>query len=379
MTGITIRGLSKRYGSKTAIHDLSLDVDEGELLVLLGPSGCGKSTLLRCIAGLERPEAGSIDLGDVAVFDARSGLSVPPNRREIGFVFQSFALWPHMTVEQNVSYPLRARGQLKSRRHRVAEVLDGVRCSELAGRLPSELSGGQQQRIALARALVSEPRVMLLDEPLSNLDALLRVELRQQLREVHRRFRFTAVFVTHDQSEAMHVGTRVALMRDGELEQIGRPREIYDHPSTPYAARFLGVRNMFPIRRDGARWHAAFGALPAPVEASIPGDARDVELAFRSRDVLLTPVRDPVPANSVELGRSLIDDVIYFGDHVEYTMRLGAATLEATRTSDHEAVVAEGEVVVSVPMDRLLLYVDGRLAGVPVRAAGSRDEVVAAR
>jgi iron(III) transport system ATP-binding protein len=360
---IAVENVTKTFGSKVAIDDLSLAVDPGELLVLLGPSGCGKSTLLRCIAGLEQPDRGTVRLGDRVVLDRDAGVAEPPNRREVGFVFQSFALWPHMTVRQNIAYPLRAQRLFKQHRNRIDEVLAGVRCTELADRYPSQLSGGQQQRIALARALVAEPRVMLLDEPLSNLDALLRLELRHQLREIHQRFGFTALFVTHDQAEAMHVGTRIALMRDGRIEQVGLPREVYERPATPYAAEFLGVQNLVPFHRANGRWESAMGPLPAVLAESVRSATDAVELGFRAQDISLAPVgaAEGVDPRWVEVGRGVVDDLVYLGDHVESQVRMGAVTVQARLPRSEDRFTPGAEVAVRVPASCALLYSDGIL------------------
>jgi iron(III) transport system ATP-binding protein len=245
-TLVSVRDLSKSFGRRgkevQVLRDVQLDVTDGELLVLLGPSGCGKTTLLRSLVGLERPDSGRIDLGGACVVDAERGIFVPPYRRDVGMVFQNYALWPHMKVRKNVAYPLRSRGRSAAiHEGRVEEVLDIVQCGHLADRYPPELSGGQQQRVSLARALAARPALLLLDEPLSNLDALLRVELRAQLRLLHRELRFTGVHVTHDQEEAIALGTRVAVMNAGRVEQIGDPIEVYRAPATEYVADFLVV------------------------------------------------------------------------------------------------------------------------------------------
>ena len=224
MSSVSIHGLSKHFGGKTpttAIDDLNLEIELGEFLVLLGPSGCGKTTTLRCIAGLETADAGSIAFGDHTVFDAARHVDVPPNKRNIGMVFQSYALWPHMTVRKNVSYPLRAR-KIKGKQATewVEEVARLVDTKELLDRYPAQLSGGQQQRVALSRGLVARPDLVLFDEPLSNLDARLRDLVRTEIYELHARLKFTAVYVTHDQSEAMALGDRLAIMRRGAIASL---------------------------------------------------------------------------------------------------------------------------------------------------------------
>ncbi len=254
---VSVRDLSKSFGRRRkeiqVLNNVELEVTDGELLVLLGPSGCGKTTLLRSLVGLDRPDTGRIDLGGTCVVDTDRGVFVPPYRRNVGMVFQNYALWPHIKVRGNVAYPLRSRGQGAAlRQGRVEEVLDIVQCGHLADRYPPELSGGQQQRVSLARALAARPALLLLDEPLSNLDALLRVELRAQLRLLHRNLRFTGVHVTHDQEEAIALGTRVAVMNAGRIEQIGDPVEVYRAPATEYVADFLGARNRIPLAADNS-------------------------------------------------------------------------------------------------------------------------------
>lgn len=242
----------------TPIDDVTLTIDRGEFLVLLGPSGCGKTTLLRCVAGLETPDSGSIDIGGRRVF-GRNGsrsVTVPPERRGLGMIFQSYALWPHLTVARNVAYPLEAAKVPKAeRRERVAQALDLVGVSEVSEQLPGRLSGGQQQRVALARALVGEPELILFDEPLSNVDAKVREELRLHLLEMQRRIGFTAVYVTHDQVEAMELADRIAVLRDGKIAQLDAPAVVYDRPVSRYVAKFIGTANELTaevVERDAA-------------------------------------------------------------------------------------------------------------------------------
>src|SRR6478609_10501313 len=259
MSRVRIEGLVKHFDGKPptkAIDDIDLEIAEGEFLVLLGPSGCGKTTALRCLAGLERPDQGRITFGDTEVFDAARRLNRPPNKRSIGMVLQSDALWPHMKVRKNIAYPLKAR-KLKQglREGWVEQAAAQVDCSALLDRYPAQLSGGQQQRVALARGLVARPELVLFDEPLSNLDARLRDQVRAELHELHTRLGFTAVFVTHDQSEALALGDRLAVMRAGRLEQYGTPDEVFEHPVSEYVAEFLGMTNQLVFERhDGAWW-----------------------------------------------------------------------------------------------------------------------------
>jgi putative spermidine/putrescine transport system ATP-binding protein len=235
---LSVRRLKKSFGAVVAVRDVSLDAAPGEFLSLLGPSGCGKSTVLRIVAGLLPPDAGQVVLAGEDI----TGVAV--HRRNLGLVFQSYALFPHMTVADNVAFGLRRRGLAETEwRPRVERMLDLVRLGSLGARYPRELSGGQQQRVALARALVPEPRVLLLDEPLSNLDALLRDEMRVELKRLQERLGTTMIFVTHDQAEALILSDRVAVMQGGRVEQIGRPEEVYRRPATPFVARFLGRAN----------------------------------------------------------------------------------------------------------------------------------------
>ncbi|MCS7240481.1 MAG: ABC transporter ATP-binding protein [Candidatus Bipolaricaulota bacterium] len=245
MARLEVENLCKRFGSVVAVDGVSFSVDAGEILVLLGPSGCGKTTVLRCIAGLERPDGGDIRL------DGQNILDLPPEKRDVGLVFQNYALFPHLTVEGNVSYGLRhGRYRLprQARRAKVAALLDLVGLSGYERRKPHELSEGQKQRVALARALAVEPKVLLLDEPLSALDAALRKELRRELHRILKGKGITAVYVTHDQEEALVLGDRVGVMREGKLEQVDPPRRLYGRPRTVFVAQFLGRANLWPAR-----------------------------------------------------------------------------------------------------------------------------------
>ena len=243
---VKVRDLRKRFGDLAAVDGVSFEVGEGHTLALLGPSGCGKTTILRSIAGLETPEYGSIEIGGRAVFDGASRINLLPEERELGIVFQSYAVWPHMSVADNVGFPLRVRGVAKAERTaRVDRILEIVGLSAARNKPAPELSGGQQQRVALARALVHEPRLVLFDEPLSNLDAQLRDQMRLELKVLQDRLRFTAIYVTHDQAEAFALAESVVVMNRGRIETIGSPREVFRRPRTPFVARFLGL-NVWP-------------------------------------------------------------------------------------------------------------------------------------
>lgn len=244
MARVLLKGIQKSYGDNPVVRSLDLEVEEGEVLALLGPSGCGKTTTLRMVAGLEQPSGGEIRIGEEVV--SGPGRFVPPELRRLGMVFQSYAVWPHRTVRENVAYPLRLQGAADLE-PRVDQALDAVKLSGLGERYPNQLSGGQQQRVALARALVAEPRVLLLDEPLSNLDAHLREQMRDEIRALVKRRGITVLFVTHDQEEALGLADRVAVMHQGRVEQHAAPERLYDEPATVFAARFVGRQSELPL------------------------------------------------------------------------------------------------------------------------------------
>src|SRR6266849_2779031 len=266
---ISIRNLTKRFGATTALANVSLEVLPQELFFLLGPSGCGKTTLLRLIAGFYQPDGGELFLGD------KSMNGVPPHRRNTGMVFQNYALWPHLTVAENVAYGLEVRAVgAPEKQQRVAEALAIVQMEKYAERAPNQLSGGQQQRVALARALVIKPDVLLLDEPLSNLDAKLRLEMREEIRRIHDQTRITTIYVTHDQKEALSLADRIAVMREGAIEQLGDPRAIYRSPANRFVADFIGETNWLPAevqRRsdDEVIVKTDFGEFHAPPDAKL--------------------------------------------------------------------------------------------------------------
>ncbi len=244
MPELVVENIQKRLGQTAVLRGVSFHLNQGEILALLGPSGSGKTTLLRSVAGLERPDAGRIELGGKVIFDAASQFEVPAERRGLGLVFQSYAIWPHRTVYENVAYGLRLRQvEEKEMRRRVGEVLEQLGLKEMASRYPHQLSGGQQQRVALARALVYSPPVLLLDEPLSNLDAKLREEARAWLRELIKQTKSSALYVTHDQIEALAIADRILLLEDGQIQQEGTPEQIYAQPANRFVAEFMGSNN----------------------------------------------------------------------------------------------------------------------------------------
>ncbi len=289
MADVRIAGLEKRYGDHLVLPGLDITVADGECFTLLGPSGCGKTVLLRLVAGFEAPSAGTVAIGGVAMADAAAGTMVPPNQRGLGMVFQDYAVWPHMNVTDNVAYPLKLAGvPAEEMRRRASAAVAMVGLGGLEKRLPSELSGGQQQRVALARALVSEPRLLLLDEPLNNLDANLREEMRFEIKALQRKLGVTVFYVTHDQEIALGISDRLAVMdASGRLRQIGTPEEIYEHPADAFVFGFLGVSNFLPMRKGADGWLA--GAALAPWSGIPPDCGGDVcRAGFRPSDVILS-------------------------------------------------------------------------------------------
>ncbi len=300
MAELHIENLSKHYGGSLAVDNLNLKVESGELITLLGPSGCGKTTSLRMIGGFLRPNQGNIRIaGKVAN-------NIPPYKRDIGMVFQNYALFPHLTVEQNVEFGLKMRKLPgPERKQRVTDILKLVGLDHLAGRRPSQLSGGQQQRVALARALVINPAVLLLDEPLSNLDARLRVQLREDIKRLQREFRVTTILVTHDQDEALSMSDRIVVMNNGRVEQIATPRELYDYPATEFVARFMGEPNIWPgtllpdqhkIRLDSLGQTIPWPVSTEKAESSTrPGGERAALVLVRSERLQLNRPRVAPP------------------------------------------------------------------------------------
>ena len=360
MAGVSISSLRKEYGGGVAAVDgVSLDVADGEMLVLLGPSGCGKTTTLRCLAGLEDPTAGSIHFGERTVFDRARRVDLPPEKRDVGMVFQSYALWPHKTVAENIAYPLKARRLKRELREEgwVGEAARAVGCEGLLDRYPGQLSGGQQQRVALARALVARPAVVLFDEPLSNLDARLRDSVRSEIHEIHRRLGFTGVYVTHDQSEAFALGDRLAVMRSGRIEQLGAPREIYERPATEYVAGFVGFVNRIPLAREpGGGW----ASESAPIRGYEPPTAwRAGRANLRTRPEDLR-VHQPGRATGAVLGPARVVDHSYGGRHLDVVVELGSARLRAhyeIRAGDAAPVPVSGDAVeLSFDPERALLF-----------------------
>ncbi len=287
MTAIRIEGVARSFGAVAAVRGVTLDIRDGEFFTLLGPSGCGKTTLLRMVAGFCDLDSGAIRFGERRID------TVPPHKRNTGMVFQNYAIFPNLTVDGNVAYGLKARGIGAGEiAGRVDRALKLVHLELYAGRWPHQLSGGQLQRVALARSLVIEPEVLLLDEPLSNLDAQLRVEMRGEIRQLQKKLGITAIYVTHDQEEAMAISDRIAVMSAGQVEQIGQPAEIYRRPATPFVARFMGTTNLLSgnvVRREGARAVVRVGAQDFTIDASgVDGAQQGAEVGFSLRPESLT-------------------------------------------------------------------------------------------
>ncbi len=334
MASIEIKDISKRYAGRTILSGLSLELKDGECFTLLGPSGCGKTVLLRLIAGFEAPDSGRILIGGETVADAASGQMLPPDRRGLGMVFQDYAVWPHMTVFDNVAYPLKLAGlAMDERQRRAMRAIDLVGLTNLDQRLPSQLSGGQQQRVALARALVSEPRILLLDEPLNNLDANLREEMRFEIKALQQKTGVTILYVTHDQEIALGIADRIAVMDgQGRLRQIGTPEEIYERPVDDFVFRFLGIANFLPVRRENG---ALFVGQSPQHWTGLAPDKHGDELTagFRPSDVILSRHRS---ADGTGLPGT-IRRASFLGAQFDYLIEIAGTTIRAALPS-HECV-----------------------------------------
>ena len=341
MAGIRLAGVTKSFGNVTAVDDVSLEIEDGEFLVLVGPSGCGKSTLLRMIAGLEETTAGVISIGDRDVTD------LPPRSRDIAMVFQSYALYPHMTVRQNMGYGLKARRTPKPEiTRRVDEVAELLGLAELLDRRPAQLSGGQRQRVAMGRAIVRQPQAFLLDEPLSNLDAKLRVGMRASLAQLHQRLGVTTVYVTHDQTEAMTLGHRVAVMRDGKILQCDRPQALYARPSNLFIAAFIGSPAMNLVEatyEDGA---VCFGQYRVPV-ATPPGAERFV-LGIRPESFEDAAFAPNLPTIGVQVA---VVEELGSDAHVFFTVDAPPMTAEVLEAASDQGVLADSGTLFTARVD----------------------------
>jgi spermidine/putrescine ABC transporter ATP-binding subunit len=356
---VTLEKVGKRYGEQWVVRNVDLRIQRGEFFTLLGPSGCGKTTLLRMIAGFAQPDEGSIS------FDGQPVNQVPPWRRNVGMVFQSYALWPHLSVFDNVAFGLRERKVLRDEIvRRVHAVLDQVDLKATEARRPSQLSGGQQQRVALARTLVIQPRVLLLDEPLSNLDAKLRVEMRLELQKLQRDLGLTTIYVTHDQEEALALSTRIAVINHGQIVQQGEPRAIYEQPANDFVAGFIGQANLLPATVEQVQPHALRlilddgATVEATIAAGVPFTAGDrVHLTVRPEAIQLRAANDPSGGDHKVLGK--IAAAAYQGAFVEYEIAVAGRTFKARvanpkgktlyRRGDDVSLIFSAEDLVVVP------------------------------
>lgn len=351
---LEIRNLSKRFAPQprddsqtvAAVENISLTVQRGELFTLLGPSGCGKTTTLRCVAGLEEPDQGEIELDGRILYSSRTRTRIPAHRRRLGMVFQSYAIWPHLSVFDNVAFPLqvlpfRRRPSRAEIRDRVTRILTTVRLDAVMERRATLLSGGQQQRLALARGLVIEPPILMLDEPLSNLDLKLREEMRVELRRLQRELGVTAVYVTHDQTEALSLSSRIAVMHAGRVEQVGTPEEIYHRPASRFVATFIGTANLLPgtvkerLPEGRLRIETGLGLL------ACPADDRELQAGDRVM-VFLRPEDIQLPELAARF-RATVEDRVFLGDAAEYVLRAGGERLRV-RAAPGRSLAAGTEV-----------------------------------
>jgi putative spermidine/putrescine transport system ATP-binding protein len=341
---LSLTGLTKHFHDVAAVAGLDLEIQEGEQIALLGPSGCGKTTTLRMIAGFERPTSGLIHLA------GRDITSLPPERRECGMVFQNYALFPHLTVQQNVSFGLEMRGvEVRDQRRRVETILDRVGLKGLDRRYPRQLSGGQQQRAALARALVMNPKVLLLDEPLANLDAKLREEMRFYIRSLQREFKTTSIYVTHDQAEALVLADRIVVMIDGALQQVGEPHEIYERPASVQVADFIGLSNLIPatvarVSEKSADYQTEVGKLTGIARQGLAVGSQ-AWLSVRPEHFSISrgdqAQRDSTALNSLQ---GTVKDSAFLGNLMDYRIDVGAGVLLRAQGSPGDAA-AIGERV----------------------------------
>lgn len=345
MSQVRIEHLYKRYGKVTAVGDFNIDIQDGEFISFLGPSGCGKTTTLRMVAGFERATEGSIVIDDRVVSSSEQGIFVPPEKRGVGMVFQSYAVWPHMTVAENVGYPLKVQNvPQKERREQVQEMLEMVRLGEYADRYPNQLSGGQQQRVSLARALVMRPGLLLLDEPLSNLDAKLRESMRFEISAIQKQLGITVIYVTHDQSEAMTMSDRIVVMSMGVVQQIGTPYEIYTHPANKMVADFVGLINFVPAEMKGDR------AFIKGTDFSVPYDGtpkEDLQIAVRPENITMSVTGGAIPGS--------IDEFFYLGDSVDYRVNVGGNIIRVIEKGAELGALKVGDKVY-LDLDKVMVF-----------------------
>jgi len=347
LASVELQGLTKRFGSATVVDNISLRIDHGQLICLLGPSGCGKTTTLRLIAGFLEPSDGEIRVGDRLVSSLAKTL--PPEQRKMSMIFQSYALWPHMTVAENITYGLRLRKMDRDTiDKKLKAILETTKLEALAQRYPGELSGGQQQRVALARALVVEPETLLLDEPLSNLDANLREEMRFEIRRLHDEYRYTTVYVTHDQSEAMTTADLIAVMNGGKIDQLGTPEEIYDRPQSEFVARFIGSSNVIKgVARDEN--HIAFSGANLRVVGARLMPNQNAAVAIRQHDIQISTEPPQSPDNAV---KAVVARQVFLGATRDYTVETPDGTTLRAIASPQCVIASGSEVWLTLPAER---------------------------
>jgi iron(III) transport system ATP-binding protein len=355
MTPVRIRNLVKRYGDVYALNDVSLSITGGELFFLLGPSGCGKTTLLRSIAGFVTPDDGAIQLGE------RDITNTPPNQRDAAMVFQNYALWPHMSVADNVGFGLEVKGISGKQRHeRIHEALSLVQMERLGERKPNQLSGGQQQRVALARALVVRPKCLLLDEPLSNLDAKLRLHMRRVIRKLCKQLNLTTIYVTHDQKEALSMADRIAVLRDGRIEQIGTPMELYNRPTNRFVAEFVGETNFIEGQVTGQKdgfWlvQSAAGAIRTLAPDGVAAGSQ-AAVSVRPESIWIACNRSATEdVNRIE---GTLLDTVYLGEFAQYEVEIvGGTVIKVLQQNPKAAPPEAGKKVVLEfsPADAIVL------------------------
>jgi len=357
-TYIKATGLRKEFRrasgeSVSAIDGIDLEIKKGEFVAVIGPSGCGKTTFLRCVAGLETPDGGEIAFGPTTVFSSRSRVDLPPEKRDIAMLFQSYALWPHMTVLENVVYPLKLKGVSREERlRRGQEMLHEVQCDGLAGQYPNQISGGQQQRVALARALVTDNALVLFDEPLSNIDTQVRRQMRDEIRALHRQFGFTAVYVTHDQEEAFSLADTLVVLEKGRIAQMGNPRDVYLKPNSRYVAEFMGEVNLIEGKVDRVEGEVACLSTPVGEMRVRTGDHPDLAgyglFAFRPQKCKVGLPRSDDGASAKNILRGALQDRKFLGAYTEIKVGLEGGVVLSSATLNDVNVEIGGRVEIEI-------------------------------
>ena len=343
MANVTLAHVTKRFGGVTAVHDLNLEIQDGECFSLLGPSGCGKTTTLRMLAGFEDLDEGEIRVGERVYSSSARRFYLPPEKRDFGMVFQAFAVWPHLDIFDNVAFPLQIKGHSRADiQQRTRRALEDTGLLKVQHAYPGELSGGEKQRIALARAIAINPQVMLLDEPLSNLDPKLREEMRFEIKDLQRRLGFTIVFVTHDQAEAMAISDRMLVMRDGELQQVGPPIEVYERPASRFVFSFIGLSNFLPVESDAGVIRVQGAPEAGFLEGQPPAGLEQAPWTLACRPTAI----DLAPDGGL---RGVVARRVYLGDAVDYRVQVGP----------HELRVQKGA--------RATLFEEGQPVGIRIR------------